>query len=112
MEISKVAIYEDNARNVFGLIYDKAGNLVNAVRGLDVQQPLPMSALVTAARDGFPFAPVYDPATYGGVALDQLATNLASYDHHIADIWASDPTSLYPEKATPAGLQFLIRWCF
>ena len=112
MEISKVEVYEDNARNVFGLIYDKAGTLVNAVRGLDVQQPLPMTALVKAARDGFPFAPAYDPTTYNDTPLDQLATNLASYDHHIADIWATDPTSLYPEKATPAGLQFLIRWCF
>lgn len=32
--------------------------------------------------------------------------------HHIADIFPESPTALYPERATPAGLQFLIRWMF
>lgn len=110
--ISVVRIYEDNAQNVIGLVYDPTGALVNAVQNMGAQQPLPRPALVDAARQAFPFAPVYHAADFGNRTLAQLENALQLYDHHIADIWPEDPTALYPEKATPTGLQFLIRWCF
>lgn len=112
MTPSIVSIYEDNAQNVIGLVYDSAGALVNAVQELNAQQPIPRDALVEAARQGFPLAPTYDEHAFGDRTLQQLENALVLYDHHIADIWPEKPTALYPEKATPAGLQFLIRWCF
>lgn len=110
--ISIVSMYEDNAQNIIGLVYDASGTLANAVQNLGAQQPIPHSALVDAARQAFPFAPTYDEHAFGDRTLEQLENALKLYDHHIADIWPDNPTALYPEKATPAGLQFLIRWCF
>lgn len=110
--ISIVSIYEDNAGNVIGLVYDPSGVLVNAVQNMGAQQPIPHAVLVSAAREAFPFAPAYDAHSFGDRTLQQLENALELYDHHIADIWPEKPTALYPEKATPAGLQFLIRWCF
>lgn len=118
--ISIVSIYEDNAQNVIGIVYEQKTSeqgvtyveAVNAVQNLGAQQPIPHAALVEAARKGFPFAPEYDSKAFGNRTLPQLESALQLYDHHIADIWPTQPTALYPEKATPAGLQFLIRWCF
>lgn len=76
------------------------------------QQPLPRPALVEAARQAFPFAPTYDPHAFGERSLADLYVYLQAYNHHIADIFPDAPTALYPERATPAGLQFLIRWMF
>ena len=105
--ITKVEIWEDIAGNVIGLVFDPSGELVNAVQNLGAQQPLPRPALVEAARQAFPFAP-----TFGERSLADLYTYLKAYNHHIADIFPETPTALYPERATPAGLQFLIRWMF
>ena len=105
--ITKVEIWEDIAGNVIGLVFDPAGELVNAV-----QQPLPRPALVEAARQAFPFAPTYDPHAFGERSLSDLYVCLQAYNHHIADIFPEAPTALYPERATPAGMQFLIRWMF
>ena len=110
--ITKVEIWEDIAGNVIGLVFDPAGELVNAVQNLGAQQPLPRPALVEAARQAFPFAPTYDPHAFGERSLTDLYTYLKAYNHHIADIYPEAPTALYPERATPAGLQFLIRWMF
>jgi hypothetical protein len=110
--ISKVELWEDVAGNVIGLVFDPAGQPTNAVQNLGAQQPLPRPALVEAARQAFPFAPTYDPHAFGERSLADLYTYLKAYNHHIADIFPDDPTALYPERATPAGLQFLIRWMF
>ena len=110
--ISKVEFWEDVAGNVIGLVFDPAGELVNAVQNLAAQQPLPRPALVEAARQAFPFAPTYDPHAFGERSLSDLYVYLQAYNHHIADIFPEAPTALYPERATPAGLQFLIRWMF
>lgn len=110
--IMKVEIWEDIAGNVIGLVFDLEGQLTNAVQNLGAQQPLPRSALVEAARQAFPFAPAYDPHAFGERSIDDLYIYLKAYNHHIADIYPETPTALYPERATPAGLQFLIRWCF
>lgn len=110
--ITKVEIWEDIAGNVIGLVFDPTGQLTNAVQNLGAQQPLPRPALVEAARQAFPFAPTYDPHAFGERSLADLYTYLKAYNHHIADIFPEAPTALYPERATPAGLQFLIRWMF
>jgi len=105
--ISKVEIWEDIAGNVIGLVFDPTGQLTNAVQNLGAQQPL-----VEAARQAFPFAPTYDPHAFGERSLADLYTYLKAYNHHIAEIFPEAPTALFPERATPAGLQFLIRWMF
>lgn len=110
--ITKVEIWEDIAGNVIGLVFDPTGQLTNAVQNLGAQQPLPRPALVEAARQAFPFAPTYDPHAFGEWSLTDLYTYLKAYNHHIADIFPEAPTALFPERATPAGLQFLIRWMF
>lgn len=110
--ITKVEIWEDVAGNVIGLVFDPAGQLTNAVQNLAAQQPLPRPALVEAARQAFPFAPTYDSHAFGERSLSDLYVYLQAYNHHIADIFPDAPTALYPERATPAGLQFLIRWMF
>lgn len=110
--ISKVEIWEDIAGNIVGLVFDPTGQLTNAVQNLGAQQPLPRPALVEAARQAFPFAPTYDPHAFGERSLADLYVYLQAYNHHIADIFPEAPTALYPERATPAGLQFLIRWMF
>lgn len=114
--ITKVEIWEDIAGNIIGLVFEPTegplGQLMNAVQNLGAQQPLPRPALVEAARQAFPFAPTYDPHAFGDRSLADLYGYLQAYNHHIADIFPEAPTALYPERATPAGLQFLIRWMF
>lgn len=118
--IAFVSMYETIGGSVAGLVYqDKTSEqgvqyreLVNAVKGLDAQQPIPHGAFTQAAREGFPFAPTFDPQEWGGRNLAQVENELILLDHHIADVWPDKPSALYPEKATPTGKQFLIRWCF
>ena len=118
--IAVVSMYETIGGSVAGLVYqDKTSEqgvqyreLVNAVKGLDAQQPIPHNAFTQAAREGFPFAPTFDPQEWGGRNLAQVENELILLDHHIADVWPDKPSALYPEKATPTGKQFLIRWCF
>lgn len=118
--IAVVSMYETIGGSVAGLVYqDKTSEqgvqyreLVNAVKGLDAQQPIPHGAFTQAAREGFPFAPAFDPQEWGGRNLAQVENELILLDHHIADVWPDKPSALYPEKATPTGKQFLIRWCF
>lgn len=106
-----VFFMEDAAQNVFGLCYDKDGNLVNAVEGIEKLQPLPMQALTDAARQGFPFAPKWEAVNHSGKSKEQLEAELEAQHHHIATVWGNgSPTCLYPEKADAAGKQFLIRW--
>ena len=110
-------MYETIGGSVAGLVYvyqsaDDTKTLVNAVKGLDAQQPIPHGAFTQAAREGFPFAPTFDPQEWGGRNLAQVENELILLDHHIADVWPGKPSALYPEKATPTGKQFLIRWCF
>lgn len=110
--ITKVEIWEDIAGNIIGLVFDTAGQLTNAVQNLGAQQPLPRPALVQAARQAFPFAPAYDPHAFGERSLNDLYAYLKACNRRIADIFPESPTAIYPERATPAGLQFLIRWMF
>ena len=118
--VAVVSMYETIGGSVAGLVYqDKTSEqgvqyreLVNAVKGLDAQQPIPHNAFTQAAREGFPFAPTFDPQEWGGRNLAQVENELILLDHHIADVWPDKPSALYPEKATPTGKQFLIRWCF
>ena len=110
--ITKVEFWEDIAGSVIGLVFGPTGELVNAVQNLAALQPLPRPTLVEAARQAFPFAPTYDPRAFGARSLADLYVYLQAYNHHIADIFPEAPTALYPERATPAGLQFLIRWMF
>lgn len=109
--IAVVSMYETIGGSVAGLVYEDT-KLVNAVKGLDAQQPIPHNAFTQAAREGFPFAPTFDPQDWGGRNLAQVENELVLLDHHIADVWPDRPSALYPEKATPTGKQFLIRWCF
>ena len=121
--IAVVSMYETIGGSVAGLVYEVSTDLddpgavedtklVNAVKGLDAQQPIPHDAFTQAAREGFPFAPTFDPQDWGGRNLAQVENELVLLDHHIADVWPDRPSALYPEKATPTGKQFLIRWCF
>ena len=115
--IAVVSMYETIGGSVAGLVYvyqsaDDTKTLVNAVKGLDAQQPIPHNAFTQAAREGFPFAPAFDPQEWGGRNLAQVENELVLLDHHIADVWPDKPSALYPEKATQTGKQFLIRWCF
>ena len=118
--IAIVSMYETIGGSVAGLVYQgktseqgvQYRELVNAVKGLDAQQPIPHNAFTQAAREGFPFAPTFDPQEWGGRNLAQVEYELILLDHHIADVWPDKPSALYPEKATQTGKQFLIRWCF
>ena len=118
--IAVVSMYETIGGSVAGLVYQTKTSeqgveyieLVNAVKGLDAQQPIPHNAFTQAAREGFPFAPTFDPQEWGGRNLAQVENELVLLDHHIADVWPDKPSALYPEKATQTGKQFLIRWCF
>lgn len=110
-----VSMYETIGGSVAGLVYQTGADapvLVNAVKGLDAQQPIPHDAFVQAAREGFPLAPEFDPQQWGGRNLAQVENELVLLDHHIADVRPDKPSALYPEKATQTGKQFLIRWCF
>lgn len=110
---SHILFYEDAAQNIFGCVYDKNGELVNVVGGVDRLQPLPMSALVDAARKGFPFADRWEATAHDGVDMETQTARLEAQHHHICTICANgSPSALYPENATVSGKQFLIRWFF
>lgn len=114
VETGKVMLYEDGSQNVYGLVYDKDGNLVNIVSGIDRLQPLPFNALVTAARQGFPFAAQWLAVEHSGVTMEEEEARLQDLNKCLAVIPMSNALRcwLYPEAADSAGKQFLIRWFF
>lgn len=111
-EYGAVKLYEDGAQNVFGAVYDKSGNLVNMVSGIDKIQPLPGNALVQAARQGFPFSPKWLAVEHGGKTMEAMEAELVTVNRLLAVIPMTDNARfwLYPEAADSAGKQFLIRW--
>lgn len=113
-EYGEVKLYEDGAQNVFGAVHDKDGNLVNMVSGIDKIQPLPLNALVQAARQGFPFSPKWLAVEHGGKSMEAMEAELVTVNRLLAVIPMTDNVRcwLYPEAADSAGRQFLIRWFF
>lgn len=109
-----VKLYEDGAQNVYGGVYDKDGNLVNMVSGIDKIQPLPHNALVQAARQGFPFSAKWLAVEHGGQTMEEIEAELITVNRCLAIIPMSNNLrcTLYPEAADSAGRQFLIRWFF
>lgn len=113
-EYGIVQLYEDGAQNVYAAVYDKSGNLVNMISGIDKIQPLPGNALVQAARQGFPFSARWLAVEHGGKTMEQQKAELESVNRLLAVIPMTDNCRfcLYPEAADNAGKHFLIRWFF
>ena len=106
-------LYEDAAQNIFGLVYDKDGNLLNIVDGIGKLDPLPYTAFEEAARCGFPYAPQWSPCCHGGKTMEQQAAELEAQKHHIASIFTNQsPTALYPTNGDSVAKQFMLRWIF
>lgn len=112
LDYANIKLYEDCSQNVYGAVYDKSGNLVNLVSGIDRIQPLPGNALIQAARQGFPFAPKWLAVEHGGKTMEQQEAELVSLNRLLAVIPANAEIRcwIYPESADSAGKQFLIRW--
>lgn len=112
-KISHVMLYEDAAQNIYGLVYDKDGNLLNIVCGVGKLDPLPISAFEEAARRGFPYAPQWNPCCHDGKTMEQQAAELEAQKHHIGTIFTNQsPTALYPTNGDSTAKQFLMRWIF
>jgi hypothetical protein len=106
-------LYEDAAQNIFGLVYDKDGNLLNIVAGVGKLDPLPFTAFEEAARRGFPYAPQWSPCCHGGKTMEQQAAELEAQKHHIASIYTNQsPTALFPTNGDSVAKQFMLRWIF
>lgn len=111
--VSHVMLYEDAAQNIFGIVYDKNGNVLNVVTGVGKLDPLPIRAFEEAARRGFPYSPQWNPCNYGGKTMEQIVAELEAQKHHIATIFANQsPTALYPANGDSTAKQFLLRWIF
>lgn len=111
--VSHVFLYEDAAQNIYGLVYDKDGNLLNIVDGVGKLDPLPFTAFEEAARRGFPYAPQWSPCCHGGKTMEQQAAELEAQKHHIASIYTNQsPTALFPTNGDSVAKQFMLRWIF
>lgn len=111
--VNHTLLYEDAAQNIFGLVYDKDGNLLNIVDGIGKLDPLPYSAFEEAARRGFPYAPQWSPCCHGGKTMEQQAAELEAQKHHIASIFTNQsPTALFPTNGDSVAKQFMLRWIF
>ena len=112
-KVNHTLIYEDAAQNIYGLIYDKDGNLLNIVDGLGSLDPLSATQFEQSARYGFPYAPQWSACCHGGKTMEQQAAELEAQKKHIASIFTNQsPTALYPTNADSVGKQFLLRWIF
>ena len=111
--VSHTLLYEDAAQNIYGLVYDKDGNLLNIVDGVGKLDPLPLTAFEEAARRGFPYAPQWSPCCHGGKTMEQQAAELEAQKHHIASIYTNQsPTALFPTNGDSVAKQFMLRWIF
>lgn len=111
--VSQTLLYEDAAQNIYGLVYDKDGNLLNIVDGVGKLDPLPCTAFEEAARRGFPYAPQWSPCCHGGKTMEQQAAELEAQKHHIASIYTNQsPTALFPTNGDSVAKQFMLRWIF
>lgn len=111
--VSHVLLYEDAAQNIYGIVYDADGNVLNVVSGVGKLDPLPIHAFEEAARRGFPYAPQWNPAYHDGKSMTQIVAELEAQKHHIASIFTNQsPTALYPTNGDSTAKQFLLRWIF
>ena len=108
-----VQLWEDAAQNIYALVYDKDGNLLNIVDKLESAQPLYYKVFIESCRQGLPNAPQWYAGNHDGKEMAQLEAELQAQKHQLATIWANQsPTPLYPELADEFARQFLIRWFF
>lgn len=111
-----VEFYETAGGRVVACVYVKDAGLVNIVGSFNSCTPLPRCTIISAAKEGFPFASEYDPAAFEGKTMQQLETDVVQLDRHIATIYGpaggDKTTAVYPEKCTPAGRMFVIRWFY
>lgn len=111
--VSHTFLYEDAAQNIYGLVYDKDGNLLNIVDGVGKLDPLTVTAFEEAARRGFPYAPQWSPCYHGGKTMEQQAAELEAQKHHIVSIYTDQsPTALFPTNGDSVAKQFMLRWIF
>ena len=111
--VSHVMLYEDAAQNIYGIVYDKDGNVLNVVTGVGKLDPLPIRAFEEAARRGFPYSPQWNPCKHGGKTMEQIVAELEAQRHHIATIFTNQSsTALFPTNGDSAAKQFLLRWIF
>ena len=111
--VAHALLYEDAAQNIYGLVYDKDGNLLNIVDGVGKLDRLPCTAFEEAARRGFPYAPQWSPCCHGGKTMEQQAAELEAQKHHIASIYTNQsPTALFPTNGDSVAKQFMLRWIF
>ena len=111
--VSHVMLYEDAAQNIYGIVYDKEGTVLNVVSGVGKLDPLPIHAFEEAARRGFPYSPQWNPCNHDGKTMEQIVAELKAQRHHIATIFTNQsPTALYPGNGDSTAKQFLLRWIF
>lgn len=111
--VSHVMLYEDAAQNIYGIVYDKEGTVLNVVSGVGKLDPLPIHAFEEAARRGFPYSPHWNPCNHDGKTMEQIVAELEAQRHHIATIFTNQsPTALYPGNGDSTAKQFLLRWIF
>lgn len=111
--VSHVMLYEDAAQNIYGIVYDKEGTVLNVVSGVGKLDPLPIHAFEEAARRGFPYSPQWNSCNHDGKTIEQIVAELEAQRHHIATIFTNQsPTALYPGNGDSTAKQFLLRWIF
>lgn len=113
--IERTEFYETAGGAVVALVYVKDTGLYNIAGSLNCcfASGLPCS-IIPAAKEGMPFSPVYNPAQWEGKSMQQLETDVVQLGRHIATVYGEAggglPTVVYPEKVTPIGRMFIIRW--
>lgn len=114
--IDHVNFYETAGGDIVACVYTQTVGLTNVVGKLDKTIPLPVHQIVPAAKEGFPFAPAYNPEDYHGKSMQQLETDVVQLGRWIARVYGeaggNGPTELFPENCTPVGRMFCIRWFF
>lgn len=95
-------IYEDNAGNIFVIVEDGEGRVLNLIQ---LPADITEEELRTACKEGWPDADPYDPDDYCGKSMDEMAIEIANEraTNYIAEIAGYSMPIIFPDVMGLAG---------
>lgn len=94
--------YEDNAGNIFVIVEDGEGRVLNLIH---VPDDITEDELKDVCKAGWPDADPYDPAEYNGKLLEEMALEIANEKatNYIAEIAGYSMPIIFPDVMGMAG---------
>ena len=95
-------IYEDNAGNIFVIVEDGEGRVLNLIQ---LPSDITEDELRAACKKGWPDADPYDPDDYCGKSMDEMAIEIANEKgtNLIAEITGYSMPIIFPDVMGLAG---------